>query len=156
MTSLDFITTGSAFCHLPVAYLGNMIGPFLIPIAGMAFVLGIILIGALEKAHKDKLRHETIQRALDKGQPLPPELIEGKSLPPEFSALFARKARDDRRGGLIAIAVGIGVYVFFDAMRAEGVPDGLRWLGLIPALVGGALLINWALERREKNGEPKP
>src|SRR5208283_3995855 len=141
MTSLDFITTGTVFCHLPHACLGMIYGPFLIPIAGMAFVLGIIIIGALEKAHKDKLRHETIQRALDKGQPLPPE----------FSALFARKARDDRRGGLIAIAVGIGLYVFFDAMHPEGVPDGLRWLGLIPGLIGVALLINWALERAEKN-----
>jgi hypothetical protein len=158
MTSLDFVMTGTAFCHLPHASVGYMSieGPFLIPIAGMAFVLGIILIGALEKAHKDKLRHETIQRALDKGQPLPPELIEGKPLPSEFFALFARKARDDRRGGLIAIAVGVGLFVFFGAMRAEGVPDGLKWLGLIPGLVGVALLINWALERGEKNGQDKP
>jgi len=156
MTSLEFIATGPAFCPLLHARLGEIIGPFLIPIAGLAFVLGIILIGALEKAHRDRLRHETIQRALDKGQPLPPEMVEGKPLPPEFSALLARKPRDDRRGGLIAIAVGIGLYVFFASMRAEGVPEGLRWLGLIPGLVGGALLLNWALERRENNGEPKP
>jgi len=113
-------------------------------------------LGRSRKRTKDKLRHETIQRALEKGQPLPPELLEGKPLPSEFFALFARKARDDRRGGLIAIAVGVGLFVFFGAMRAEGVPEGLQWLGLIPGLVGVALLINWALERGEKNGQDKP
>jgi hypothetical protein len=148
MTSLNFVTTGPAFCHLPSAYIGDVgIGPFLIPISGMAFALGVIIVGVLEKAQKERLRHETIQRALEKGQQLPPELLEGKPL---------RRARDDRRGGLIAIAVGIGLFVFFGAMRADGIPDGLKWLGLIPGLVGVALLINWALERGEKNGEPKP
>jgi hypothetical protein len=156
MTSLDFITTGPAFCHLPNAGLGDIFGPFSIPVAGMAFVLGIIIVGVLEKAHKEKLRHETIRRALEKGQPLPTELIEGKPLPPEFFALFARKVRDDRRGGLIAIAVGIGVFVFFRAMESDGVPDGIKWLGLIPGLVGGALLINWLFERREKSSPDKP
>jgi UDP-N-acetylenolpyruvoylglucosamine reductase len=57
---------------------------------------------------------------------------------------------------MIAIAVGIGLYVFFNAMQAEGVPDGVKWLALIPGLVGVALLLNWALERGEKNGQDKP
>jgi hypothetical protein len=156
MTSLDLIATGTVLGHLPHIGLAAILGNYLIPVAGMVFALGVTLIRALEKAHRDKLRHETIQRALEKGQPLPSEFIEGKPLPPEFFAQFARKARDDRRGGLIAIAVGIGLYVFFGMMREEGVPEGMKWLGLIPALVGGALLINWALERRQKDGEPKP
>ena len=159
MTSLAFAMTGPAFSCSPLAFLGFYgFGPFSIPIAGMAFVLGIILIGALEKAHREKLRHDTIQRALEKGQPLPPELFgqPGKSLPPEFFQQFAPRARDDRRGGLIAIAVGIGVFVFFSAMQSEGVPDGVKWLGLIPGLIGIALLINWAFERGGKNDQDKP
>lgn len=146
MTSLDFVVPGPAFGQLPCAYIGGIDGHFLIPIVGMAFAFGVILLGVLEKLQKEKLRHETIQRALEKGQPLPPELIEGKPI---------RRARDDRRGGIIAIAVGIGLYVFFGAMQAEGVPDGVKWLGLIPGLVGVALLINWALERGEKNGQDR-
>jgi Domain of unknown function (DUF6249) len=147
MTSFAFAMTGPAFSCSPLAFFGFYgFGPFSIPIAGMAFVLGVILIGALEKAHREKLRHETIQRALEKGQPLPPELLEGKPL---------RRAHDDRRGGLVSIAVGIGVFVFFGAMQSEGVPDGVKWLGLIPGLIGVALLINWALERGGTNDQPK-
>jgi hypothetical protein len=147
MTSLDFAIAGPAFSSPPFAFIGPYgLGPFLIPIAGMAFAFGVILLGVLEKAQKEKLRHETIRHALEKGQPLPPELLEGRPL---------RRARDDRRGGLVSIAVGIGVFVFFDAMQSEGVPDGVKWLGLIPGLVGIALLINWALERGGTNDQPK-
>jgi hypothetical protein len=158
MTSLNFALTSPAFFCPPFAFIGPYgLGPFLIPIAGLAFAFGVILIGALEKAHREKLRHDTIQRALEKGQPLPPELFgqPGKSLPPEFFKQFAPRPRDDRRGGLIAIGVGIGTFVFFDAMQSEGVPDGVKWLALIPGLVGVALLINWALERGGKNDQDR-
>ncbi len=160
MTIPDLTMTCPAFIPLPIADFDRLItSPFIVPIAGMAFVLAIVLIGALEKAHREKLRHDTIQRALEKGQPLPPELFgqPGQSLRPEFFKMIAqRPPRNDRRGGIIAIAVGIGLFVFFGAMRAEGVPDGLKWLGLIPGLVGVALLVNWALDRGEKNGPDKP
>jgi hypothetical protein len=40
-------------------------------------------------------------------------------------------------------------------MQSEGVPDGVKWLALIPGLVGVALLINWALERGGKNDQDR-
>jgi hypothetical protein len=153
MTFLDPVLTNPTLGFSPFA---GFIGPFSIPIAGMAFVLGIIALGVIEKMQKEKLRHETIRRALEKGQSLPPELLEGKALPPEFFAQFARKARDDRRAGLIAIAVGVGLYVFFSALSDVGAPDSLKWLGLIPGLIGVALLVNWLLERGEKKTPDKP
>jgi hypothetical protein len=114
--------------------------------AGMGFVLGIILIGSLAKAHKEKLRHDTILRALEKGQSLPPKLLEDNP---------RSRPRDDRRAGLISLAVGVGIFVFFRAMHESqpDVPAGVAWMGCIPALVGFALLINWALEHGGKNGQ---
>lgn len=158
MTLLNSIMTGSSFHCLPFADFSGEYGvmPYLGLVVPLAFVLCIIFIGALAKAHKEKLQHETIQRALDKGQPLPPELFSQPQMSPEFFKLLAKHPSNDRRGGLIAIAVGIGLYVFFGAMQSEGVPDGLKWLGLIPGLVGVALLINWALDRREKGDQDKP
>jgi hypothetical protein len=140
MNLLALIAPGPASCGLPFAV--NLDFDFLIPLGGMAFVLGVLLIDMLGKAQKEKLRHETVRQALEKGQPLPPGLLEGKQV---------QKARDDRRGGLMAIAVGIALFVFFSALRPEGMPDGIKWISLIPGLVGVAMLINWALERGEKN-----
>jgi hypothetical protein len=117
-------------------------------VAGMGFVLGIILIGAVAKAQKEKLRHDTLRRALEKGQPLPPELLEEKA---------RSHPRDDRRGGLVSLAVGVGVFVFFRAMHESepDIPAGVAWMGCIPALVGVALLLNWALDRRGKNDQSR-
>jgi hypothetical protein len=153
MTFLDPVLTNLTLGFSPFA---DFFGPFSIPIAGMAFALGVIIVRVVEKMHQEKLRHETIRSALEKGQALPPELLEGKTLPSEFFAQFARKARDDRRGGLISIGVGLGLFIFFSAMREEGVPDGVKWVSLIPGLIGAALLINWALERMEKKDTDKP
>ena len=117
-------------------------------LGGMAFILGIIFIGTLEKAQKEKLRHETIRRALEKGQTLPPELLEGRPL---------HRPRDDRRAGLILVAVGAGVYVFFHALHISqpDVPAGIAWMGMIPGLIGVALLFSWALERAERPDRDK-
>jgi len=154
MTFLDSAINSTTFGCFAL-----MISPVIIPIiilvAAFVFVLALLLIISLGNAHKEKLRHETIQRALEKGQPLPADVFSQAALSPEFLKSLADRPRNDRRGGLVAIAVGIGLYVFFDAMQSEGVPDGVKWVGLIPGLIGVALLVNWALDRGEKKDPSK-
>ena len=100
---------------LPLAELNHFgIGPFLIPLAAMGLGLAGIIFGSLDKMQKRRLRHELLRVALEKGQPLPAELLDEPQ---------ARRNRDDRRSGLIALAVGV------------------------------ALLFNWALERHADNGQ---
>lgn len=111
------------------------LGPFLIPLAGMGLGLAGIIFGSLDKMQKRRLRHELLRVALEKGQPLPPELLEE---PP------ARRGRDDRRSGLIALAVGAALYLFLGALIPE---QGVKWVALLPGFIGLALLLNWALER---------
>ena len=124
---------------LPLADIVGQYGimPFLIPLAGMALGLAGLIAGTLEKLQKRRLRHELLRVALEKGQPLPPELLEEAP---------RRRSRDDRRSGLVSIAVGVGVYLLF---RAIAVWPGLQWIGVVPVLIGVALLLNWAIERRE-------
>ena len=125
--------------HLPLADLVGPYGimPFLIPLAGMALGLAGLIAGTIEKLQKRRLRHELLRVALEKGQPLPPELLDEAP---------RRRSRDDRRSGLVSIAVGVGVYLLF---RAIAVWPGLQWIGVVPVLIGVALLLNWAIERRE-------
>ncbi len=125
---------------LPLADFEHVgIAPLLIPLAGMGLGLAGIIFGSLDKMQKRRLRHELMRVALEKGQPLPPELLDERS---------SRRERDDRRSGLISIAIGAALYLFLGALVAE---HGVKWVALIPGFIGVALLLNWVIERRERN-----
>jgi hypothetical protein len=105
----------------------------------VSFGLPLLLVAVILYYKHKKLRmtHETIARLAEKGLPVPPELIE----PPP------RSQYSGLRGGLVLIALGVGLAVFFWQM-------GVPWsIGLIPGLMGVALLIAWAIERGNR---PRP
>ena len=130
---------------LPLAEFNNLgIGPFLIPLAGMGLGLVGIIMGCLDRMQKRRLRHELLRVAIEKGQPLPTELLDEPQ---------ARRNRDDRRSGLIALAVGVALFFFLGALATE---PGVKWVALVPGAVGVALLFNWALERHADNGQKSP
>ena len=115
-----------------VATMGLLVG-FGLPILLVAIVL-------YYKHRRQQMTHETIVRLAEKGVPVPPELLLAR--PERHSGL---------RGGLVLIALGIGLSLFF-------LERGREWsIGLIPGLMGVALLIAWVIEgrSREKNGPPR-
>lgn len=116
-----------------VAITGMLVG-FGLPLLLVAIVL-------MYKHRKLKLTHETIVRLAEKGVPVPAELLEP---PPGRSSGL--------RGGLVLIGLGVGLSLFF---LQAGTP---AWsIGLIPGLMGVALLIAWAIESkaRDKAGPPR-
>ena len=124
-----------------IPFAGMLVGAIAI-VTPFAFVIAIMAINHLNARRKAELHHETIRLALEKGQPLPPELLD-----PPVAAEPKIKV-SDRKSGLILIAVGIGLYFFFLGIAEPmNIPVGVRWVGLIPGLIGVALLINWAFER---------
>lgn len=116
--------------------------PYLIPLAGMAFGIVALVMAFKEKLQKRSLRYELLKIALEKGQPLPAELLDEKT--------SDRVQRDDRRSGIILVAIGIALYVFLGLL----VPAyAVKWVALLPGFIGLALLLNWALERRGGAGQ---
>ena len=115
-----------------------------IPIIGMLVTFGLplllVAIVLYYKHRKLRITHETIVRLAEKGIPVPPELLE----PP-------LPRRSGLKGGLVLIALGLGLSIFF-------LENGGAWsIGLIPGLMGVALLIAWSIERRapDKAGPPR-
>ena len=107
-----------------------------VAIIGMvvSFGLPLALVAAIlyYKHRKLRMTHETIARLAEKGLPVPPELLE----------LPARRGHYGLRGGLVLIALGIALAVFL-------VEVGGPWsMGLIPGLMGLALLVSWKIEQR--------
>jgi hypothetical protein len=94
------------------------------------FLVAIILI---YKQRKLRMVHETITKLVEKGLPVPPELLE----PPQ------RHPSGPMRGGLVLVALGIALAIFLTEV-------GGPWsIGLIPGLMGVALLLAWMIEKNQ-------
>jgi uncharacterized membrane protein len=111
----------------------------LVAIMGMivTFGLPVLLVAIILwfKHRKLRMTHETIARLAERGLPVPPELLAPP--PPGRSRSVAL------RGGLVLVALGIALMAFF--LQVQG-----PWsIGLIPGLMGVALVIAWLIERRE-------
>jgi hypothetical protein len=108
-----------------------------IAIIGMlvTFGLPLILVAIIlyYKHRRLRMMHETIARLADKGLPVPPQLLD----PP-------RRVHSGLRGGMVLVALGLGLGVFMYETHGS-------WsIGLIPGLIGMALILAWAIEVRGK------
>jgi hypothetical protein len=108
-----------------------------IAIIGMlvTFGLPLILVAIIlyYKHRRLRMMHETIARLAEKGLPVPPQLLD----PP-------RRVHSGLRGGMVLVALGIGLAIFMQQT------NGSWSIGLIPGLMGLALIIAWAIEIRGK------
>jgi len=106
-------------------------------------VLIVIVIGLFALVGS-RMRQRTIRMMVEKGQPVPAEL-----LAPEIRAV---RRRSDVRRGVIWTMIGLGAMIFFGAVNNW--EEGVWSIGLIPFLIGLGYLIVWKLER--KNDVPPP
>ncbi len=100
----------------------------LIPIVSILMPIGIVLV-VLTFAQKFQARkHETIVNLLEKGLPVPPELLRP-----------TRREGSSLMRAMTLVGVGVGVTAFLSAMF--GLAHGLWAAGLIPLSIGVAQLI---------------
>lgn len=92
-----------------------------------------------------ELRHETIRQALEKGQALPLELLDGGP----------NKKRDtDLQKGIKLVATGLGLGLFFHFMF-QGQQERLWAIGLIVGFIGiGHLVSHWVTGRKQPDTAP--
>lgn len=128
---------------------------FAIAIAGLLFGGTIAVVAMILHHRRQRLWHETARIALEKGQPIP-ALREDELAPqppPGMSyAEWLRLRREHERGhglrgGLVLIAVGVGMLL----MLGPG-----NYVGAIPGLIGVALIVSALLERFMSRREPGP
>ncbi|ADL01849.1 DUF6249 domain-containing protein [Brevundimonas subvibrioides] len=100
------------------------------------------------KSRERREMQATVRAAIDKGQPLPPEVIEALST--EATKNLSSRTRDIRRG-IIWLATGVGIAAFSLINEMRGVGDdwdnggnfdsGLLGIAAIPVTVGLAYLV---------------
>jgi hypothetical protein len=133
--------TAASSKHRPSA---EILIPIVAILASFGFPVLIVGIFYYSRFRKDKMLHETLRTMIDKGVPIPPELLK----PAE--ADHKPRQRNDLRKGLVLVAVGIGLVVMLNTMHNKS----LAGVGFIPLLIGVAFLIVWKLERN-KSEQPE-
>jgi hypothetical protein len=123
-----------------------------IPIVAIVFmsifgapVLIVMVIGIFALIG-NRMRQRTIRMMVEKGQPVPAEL-----LAPEVRRV---RRRSDVRRGVIWTMVGLGLMIWIAAVNDW---EGGAWsFGLIPFLIGLGYLIIWKLESKKDIPPPPP
>ena len=113
----------------------------LFPVVMFSFIGVCVWLGVSSRLKRNRMLHETIRQMIDKGQPIPPELLQSQDPP--------RRPKSDLRSGLVLVSVGIGVGIFLFLQHENAWPGAL-----IPLLMGVAFLITWKIESN-KNGQSK-
>jgi hypothetical protein len=105
---------------------------FLVTFPSFGFL--IILTIMLARVRRNRVLHETIRMMIDKGAPIPPELLQPQT-----------PKRNDLRSGILLIGTGLGL-----AIVLAGRGGHVYLLGFLPIFIGLAFLVTWKLEGKNK------
>ncbi len=133
----------------------------LVPIFGIfmiiAVVVGPIWIRSYFVARERAQIHETLRVAYEKGQPVPPELIEKLTSSVARTSTASGASDADLRRAVVLIAVGLGLvglgaglgYGISFASDTGGAVTGsiVAGAGAIPGFIGLAYLVLWLTRR---------
>lgn len=109
-------------------------------------ITAIIVGPSYLKSRERREMQETVRRAIDKGQPLPPEVID--AMTKDVAKNLPSSTRDIRRG-IIWLAVGVGIAAF-SLINGMGwsndgwenhVGNGMLGLAAIPVTIGLAFIV---------------
>ncbi len=110
----------------------------LVPLAPFLMVLGLVGFSAWARIRSNAAIQKTIQKAIDKGMELNPETI--KAL-----GVRSRPPQSDLRGGLITIAVALGLIALGVGINMaepdEQIIPIMAGVAAIPGFIGIALVI---------------
>lgn len=118
----------------------------LIPISFFIFLAAIILVPGYLKS-REKLRlHETLRVAYEKGQPVPPEMIEALQSDRPKPPLPDR----DLRRGIILLCVAAAIVVFALVVgQYEEHGHGFAAVAAFPGFIGLGYIAFWLASRRK-------
>jgi hypothetical protein len=123
----------------PVHLIGHKAG-IMVPIS-MFIMLGVVLVGYFFWNHKNRASiMETVQKAIDQGKELTPELLA------QLGAAVNPKARDLRRG-IVFLSLGIAGLLCSLFFNHYEVINGIRAGSVFPLMLGLGFLLVWKLNK---------
>jgi hypothetical protein len=126
--------------------------PFIVPVAGCAMVLGIVVAGIWSGIRTREIQSQERLAAIARGVPVPPTVEELAIMHGKPTADGRRRRANVRLGGIVLLGAAAGLILFFIALaavlRERDVLCGAA-VGLIPLGVGVGLLIDAGMQKRE-------
>lgn len=110
----------------------------LIPISFFVMIGAIVIVPSWLKSRERRELQATLRTAIDKGQPLPAEIIDAMTK----NVKVAPTSLSDLRTGVIWLAVGLGITAFGYLVGYEDADafQPLVGIGAIPAIIGLAFI----------------
>jgi hypothetical protein len=114
-------------------------------IFGMPII--IVVAAFIYKAHQATMLRETIEHIVDKGQPVPPELLNGRAWSAGMKQ--ANDARMPLHRGILLTATGVGLTIL---LLSTGL-DEYWGIAMLPLLLGFGYLLIWKID--SSNGQDR-
>ena len=108
----------------------------LAPASFFLCIFAVVCAVLFARFRRERQLHETLRQMIDRGVDIPPALL----VPPQVKP-------NDRRRGVILIALGVGISAFL--FLVDGNDDGAWGLGLVPAFLGAGYLLASYLGQRD-------
>lgn len=130
------------------------VAPFAVPLGAFVVAIVAIIAGAMNQAHTRRIKAEQRMAMLARGLPLEDiERLVGSAGEPERQPRdINRSMSNARRTALVLISSGIGIILFFVALRIilhePGVLAGAP-IGLVPLVIGLGFWVDYRLQARE-------
>lgn len=125
-----------------------MDGEFLIPVALFSMIAAIVIVPTWLKSRERREMQATLRTAIDKGQPLPTDVIEALSR--ENVKLPATATRDLRVGViLLAVSIGIALMGYLISFQEMDAFYPISGMAAIPGMIGLAFIILSAFNKNK-------
>lgn len=110
----------------------------LIPITLFAMIAAIVLVPSWFKSRERREMQETLRSAIEKGQPLPTEVIDAMSK----TVKVAPTSVNDMRVGVVWVAIGLGIaaFGFMLGYKEADAFHPLLGIAAIPTIIGLAFI----------------
>jgi len=126
--------------------------PFIVPVAGCAMILGIVVAGVWSSARTREIQSRERLEAIARGVPIPPTPEELALTHGRPSANLSRRRANIRLTGVVLVASAVGIVLFFITLAAvlqeRDVLSGAA-VGLIPLAIGIGFLIDTRIQTHE-------
>lgn len=120
----------------------------LVPLAFFAMIVGIVVGPAILKSRERREMQATLRAAIDKGQPLPPDVIDALSR--ENIKPPATAARDLRLGViLVAVSIGIAIFGYAVGFAEWEAFYPIAGMAAIPGMIGLAFIVLSAFNKNK-------